>query len=165
MLSSFSSQSLTSPTMALVSLPASVRLIKEVASVAVGLLGLGGCWARASQHIEPLRDGLKMVRVHTPCIPTEMIENQPICDTPYPQLISDSVGQARSLVEEEVAIASWAAGTSPLPTGLGNLDLVEEAFKCARWDMLSLHQEPPTLGVMRQAVSAVLPLPIVQECS
>lgn len=83
--------------------------------------------AAASRVLTP-GDWLKMCRVHTSRIGTEMIEHESIWDHSAMQLIRDAVGEAAPVRTREDSIPLVVQVSRPQPTGFGLVHLRPKAF-------------------------------------
>lgn len=91
--------------------PSGVLLIVRVTFRAMGLSGVSGGKAFASQHVLASRYWLKVCRVDTPAVAAEVVDRQPIGDRPNVQFIRPTVGQPDGLP----VLAVTVVAESPRP--------------------------------------------------
>lgn len=121
----------------LVAPTAATRMNKQIISAigmarwALRLAGILSRWIVAPQHIDGVRNWLKVIGVHTRGITTQMIQFQAIGDRADPHFVSESGRFGRAaIVAIEGTVAVFVPGTHPRPATiwLGNDDMQQESI-------------------------------------
>ena len=134
--------------------------IKKHVRMSLGAVGF--CFlmlpGQAPLAIDFVGHRLKVTWPSTRSDTAQMINLQPKWNRAIQQFIRKTMNINYPASLTKLAIALGRSSSRPEPASLSFLNLRPESLFNS---MLSLHREPTFLGVMRQAVSAVLPLSIV----